>query len=180
MEKKITVSKLDAARRQLETAIQLYFVNGDPVSIHTLTAASYNILRDLNKKRGGSPLIIKELFLVMTKEEHRKEIRDLMNEAENFFKHADRDNESTLDFNPRVSEALIQEACSVYCEISGEYPPLFKLFQGWYMTNNQDLFLLTDENKKLIEELQPIAARLGRAGYFKNLLPVVMKLTHNE
>jgi hypothetical protein len=39
------VSKLDAAKRQLETVIRLYFSNGDPVSIHTLTAAAYNVLR---------------------------------------------------------------------------------------------------------------------------------------
>src|SRR5207245_10811773 len=35
---KITVTKLDAARRQLRTAIRLWFEEGDPVSIHTLAA----------------------------------------------------------------------------------------------------------------------------------------------
>ena len=39
MMKNITVSKLDAAKRQLETVIRLYFFDGDPVSIHTLTSA---------------------------------------------------------------------------------------------------------------------------------------------
>jgi hypothetical protein len=33
--KEFKVSKLDAAKRQLETAIRLYFSDGDPVSIHT-------------------------------------------------------------------------------------------------------------------------------------------------
>jgi hypothetical protein len=37
----ITVRKLAAVRTQLETAISLYFGGGDPVSIHTLTAAAY-------------------------------------------------------------------------------------------------------------------------------------------
>jgi len=50
---KLTISKLDAAKRQLETVIRLYFVHGDPVSIHTLTSAAYNVIRDVNKKRGG-------------------------------------------------------------------------------------------------------------------------------
>jgi hypothetical protein len=30
----LQVSKLDAARRQVETAIRLYFAEADPVSIH--------------------------------------------------------------------------------------------------------------------------------------------------
>lgn len=176
MEKKITVSKLDAARRQLETAIRLYLANGDPVSIHTLTAASYNILKDLNKNRGGPPLVMKEVVLDIVREEYRKEVRDLINAAENFFKHADRDHESTLDFSPNLSETLIQEACSVYRNLSGEYPPLFKLFQGWFIANNQHLFLLTDEHKKIIGALQPNALRLGKEAYFNKLLPVVMNL----
>ena len=56
MEQTIIVAKLDAAKRQLETAIRLYFSNGDPISIHTLAGAAYNIVWDVNKKRGGSPM----------------------------------------------------------------------------------------------------------------------------
>jgi hypothetical protein len=43
------LSKLDVARRQLETAITLYFHESDPVSIHTLTAAAHGVLRDLSR-----------------------------------------------------------------------------------------------------------------------------------
>lgn len=53
------VAKLDAAKRQLETAIRLYFASADPVSIHTLTAAAYQLLLDLNKKAGGEPMFMK-------------------------------------------------------------------------------------------------------------------------
>jgi hypothetical protein len=174
MEKKLTISKLDAARRQIETVIRLYFCNGDPVSIHTLTAASYNILKDLNKKRGGTPLMVKELFLDFTKEDRKKEIRDTINEAENFFKHADRDHEGTLDFIPYLSELMICEACFVYWKLSGEDPPLFKLFRLWYMANKPDYFNLSEEQKKIFADFKP--EQLGREGYFNNFLPLVMKL----
>src|SRR5262245_42997551 len=40
------VSKLDAARRQIRTAIRLFFEDGDTVSIHTLTSAAEELLRD--------------------------------------------------------------------------------------------------------------------------------------
>jgi hypothetical protein len=57
--KKIEISKLDAAKRQLKTAINLYFSYGDPVSIHTLASAAREILYDLNKKHSGMPIPVK-------------------------------------------------------------------------------------------------------------------------
>jgi hypothetical protein len=55
--KKLSITKLDAARRQLETAITLWFHDADPVSVHTLAMAAHGILRALNKKRGGPPML---------------------------------------------------------------------------------------------------------------------------
>jgi hypothetical protein len=43
----LKVSKTDVAKRQIETAIRLWFFSGDPVSIHTLAAAAHQILHDL-------------------------------------------------------------------------------------------------------------------------------------
>ena len=37
---KIRIGKLDAARRQLQAAITLWFNDGDPVAIHYLTRLS--------------------------------------------------------------------------------------------------------------------------------------------
>ena len=51
---KISISKLDAACRQLDCAIELWFADGDPVSIHTLACASHQIIHDIKKL--GHPL----------------------------------------------------------------------------------------------------------------------------
>jgi hypothetical protein len=56
-----TVSKLDAARRQLETAVRLYFCEGDPVSMHTLTSAAYQVLSDINRAQGGRPMLKEQI-----------------------------------------------------------------------------------------------------------------------
>lgn len=173
MRKNLKISKLDAVRRQLETAIRLYFSNGDPVSIHTLTAAAYNITRDINKKMEGSPLLIKELFLKCVREGHEERIRKKLNEAENFFKHADRDHQAVIDFNPELSEMLVLEACSAYYKLSGEFPPLFKLFQSWFIANHQDLFNFPDEQAKVIAMAGQNVIKLGREGYFNKLLPLL-------
>ena len=47
-----TVSKLDAATRQLHMAIRLYFQDADPLGVHTLAGAAHGILEDLSQKRG--------------------------------------------------------------------------------------------------------------------------------
>jgi len=48
----VFINKLEAARRQLDTAIRLTFSNEDALAIHTLAAAAYRILRDILEKQG--------------------------------------------------------------------------------------------------------------------------------
>jgi hypothetical protein len=48
----VHLTKIAAAKRQLDTAIRLYFAHDDELSIHTLVAAAFRILRDLIDKRG--------------------------------------------------------------------------------------------------------------------------------
>lgn len=170
MERKVTISKLDAARQQMETAVRLYFSHGDPISIHTLVAASYNVLRDLNKKCGGVGLVVKEQFLEAVKDECQKEMQARLNAAENFFKHADRDADSSFDFNPDVTELLLFEACSVYFRLSREYPLPLRLFQWWFMANNQDLFNLPDDQRGVFAALGPDIVEFGRERYFNDAL----------
>jgi hypothetical protein len=54
------LSKLDAARRQVDTAIELNFEGRDLVSVWTLAAAAYNILRDLMEKAGRRTMTLKQ------------------------------------------------------------------------------------------------------------------------
>ena len=83
----LKISKLDAARRELESAIRLYFAHGDPVSIHTLAAAAYAVIDDLVAKRGG-PLGFQDLLLKFVRPEGVEIARQKLKEAQNFFKHA--------------------------------------------------------------------------------------------
>jgi len=47
----LKVSKIEAARRQIELSIRLLFHNEDPIGIHSLASAGFRILRDLGKTR---------------------------------------------------------------------------------------------------------------------------------
>ena len=174
--KEFTVSKLDAAKQQLETAIRLYFSDGEPVSIHTLTAAAYNILRDVTKHKGLEPMLIKGQMLDYVIPEYRKMIAEKTVEAENFFKHADRDHEATLDFNPDMSEFLIIDACAQYKKLAGEEPPLFLIYRVWFTANRPDFFIFADEFKKVLKTNAPSIVQMGRAQYFSMVLPFVVNI----
>jgi hypothetical protein len=102
----IKVSKIDAARRQLQTAIKLWFSAGDPVATHTLAFASYEILHAVSKKRDATrpPLIFDSPLIP---EKYRSEVNIAFKKHAYFFKHGDRDPEAVIEFHPRMSEGFI-------------------------------------------------------------------------
>jgi len=99
------ITKIDAARRQLATAIDLWFNDKDAVSIHSLAYAAYDVIHTLSKKHGRRQTLILDSDLV--KDEHRKVSRDAVRRTGNFFKHADHDPDATLEFQPDINEFFI-------------------------------------------------------------------------
>jgi hypothetical protein len=137
MEKKIRISKLDAAKRQLETAIRLYFNYGDTVSIHFLACAAHEILSDLNKNYRGTPMIVSDY---MIKDDAKSRFMNIIRKPQNFFKHADKDPENAIDFKPEVIQYFIFDAIRKYQEITGENVPYFIIFKGWFAAHNIEAF----------------------------------------
>lgn len=87
----LAVSKIDSARRQFDTAIVLWFNDGDPVSIRTLTAAAHQVCKWICEKRlkKKSPLVFSETLWGAEFEKWKKYVL----QAENFFKHAEKDHD---------------------------------------------------------------------------------------
>lgn len=100
----LTIQKLEAARSQLQTAIQLWFADGDPISIHTLTCAAHQILHDMHVQRGGAPLLFDSIFV---KDGRLAEWNRGVKAPMNFFKHADRDANGTMAFDPSLTECFL-------------------------------------------------------------------------
>jgi hypothetical protein len=102
----IRIGKLDAARRQLGTAITLWFNDGDPVSVHALAYAAYEVVHAISKKRDPNR---RDLIFdsALVKDEYRREFNAVIRKHANFFKHADKDGDSVIEFNPALSELFI-------------------------------------------------------------------------
>lgn len=166
--KSVKITKLDAAKRQLEIAIRLYFNNADPVSIHTLTRAAHTILSDLNKKFSGKPMMMSD-YLV--KDEYKKMFRDKLNEAKNHFKHANKDPNASIDFNAEINDKYIYDACTKYEELTGETVLYFRIFISWFVSKNIGYFTFSAEEEAKVLSIQK---RYGnsRNEYFSDMLAV--------
>ena len=127
----MNVSKIDAAKRQLETAITLYFSNTDPVSVHTLAAAAHEILYVICKARGLES-VLKDIAKRKIRKGKEKEYIDKLHEAQNFFKHGRRDPDASHKFKPELTEFFIYDACFMYIQLTKETPKPFFIFNFWF------------------------------------------------
>ncbi len=143
------ISKLDAARRQLDIAILLYFKDADPVSIHTLTAAAHQILIDISRPEGIRSFM-KDSALDIIRKDKAKEYLLMINEAENFFKHAEKDQHTLLKFNPLQTESLLMDAVEMYMQHTNEKPVDMSIFRVWFLLKNPEI--VSDEIKKQLQQ----------------------------
>jgi hypothetical protein len=137
--KKLPITKLDAARRQLETAITLWFHDADPVSVHTLAMAVHGILRGLNKKRGGRPMLGDPMPCIRPGFE--KLAADIVVRSSNFFKHGAKDPLATDYFAPELNECIILDACNALMEVAQEKRPLMWTFIVYLAIHQPRVFL---------------------------------------
>jgi hypothetical protein len=171
----LKVSKTDAAKRQIETAIRLWFFSGDPVAIHTLAAAAHQILHDLGKKRGVST-ILRDLPGI--RPERKKELRALVSRYENFFKHADRDPDALLEFNPDATELFILDAVFTYENLTQEVSPILSTFKAW-MLIREPRYMKKEDRETLIERLSACSTdftRIPKAEFFTDYQSLLMRL----
>lgn len=130
------LTKADVAKRQLVTAIRLFFEDADPVSVYTLAANAWEIIDTLCTLSGVDSASNQS-------REHaagRDLKRDYINSPyRNFFKHADRDPDGTLTgFDDGKNDALLFLAAEDYLRLNSESPLELQVYQMWYLTINRE------------------------------------------
>ena len=133
-----TITKLEAARRQLDQAIKLFFEGRDALSIHTLASAAQGILRDIAKATGAQHLSILHDHPQISPE-HRKDWVRAINAPRNFFKHADNDPNGTLKFSEIENENLLLDSVLLYNTVAQQYLSAANVYIGWFTTKNPEL-----------------------------------------
>jgi len=122
---------LQAAERQLSVATELHFRDFDPIAIHTLTAASDNVIRDLSKHAKAPLMAVKDYFPTTVAANKRKDVSEWVNSFENFLKHADRDPTGTIELDPNITESMLQDAWAQYERLGGTLSEAGKIFKLW-------------------------------------------------
>ena len=146
----IQLTKLEAARRQINTAIRMYFLDMDIISTHAVLAGGLQIVSDLATKKGQR--VGFEEFLAPIVKERRKEFLLIIREPQNFLKHADREGHATAIYEYRTEalEIYLYLAAQAYQTFTGKATPEIKSVIAWISFRNPEI-LLEDEYKKNVD-----------------------------
>jgi len=119
------VSKLDIAKRQLETAIDLHFTGGDYLAVITLAGAAEEILGKLLQRQGDRAMIddLVELDRELTGGRPFEEIRKEANGARNSLKHANDPSEDQVTIDPGEAIAMLARAIVNYAWLTKSATP---------------------------------------------------------
>ncbi|MBT3864792.1 hypothetical protein HOF67_02050 [Candidatus Peregrinibacteria bacterium] len=144
------IKKIDVAKRQLDTAIIMFFEKKDPIAIHTVACAAYDILRNLvGDKKVKELQTLKDNSLISEKQ--KKDWYRELNRPQNFFKHAKKDPLETLDFQPQITEFFIGDACNLYRYLTKDFSSAMVVFSTWYFMKNPN-FLKSEEKRHLYKK----------------------------
>jgi hypothetical protein len=121
----VTFTKLDIARRQINTAVWLWFNGADIVSVHTLAAAAHRIVLGLSGNPEVIPLPFDAANLpagLTTK---------MFAKAQSFLGPAPEDPDKIIELNPILTELYLFLVISAYTEFAiddDSYHPLMSAF----------------------------------------------------
>ena len=127
----LNLNKFEVAERQLNQAIQLFFDEGDPVSIHTLAEAAAQLLYDIRDEFGAKSLT-RDSDLI--RPEFKKEWLASLFSSRNFFKHADRDPKAVHEFKEEFNHFSIMDAVNMYLTAKRSWTPESIVFLQWFCT----------------------------------------------
>ena len=128
------ITKLEAAHRQLKTAIRMYFNDEDLAAIHTLVCAAREIYEKHCAAQGVDRMF--EQIEAANPGRTRKQLWDILNGPRNFLKHpeASMDLSATLELDDEMNAAMLWVACHDCGMLCGESrPPEVDAYILWFL-----------------------------------------------
>lgn len=163
----LQIDKKWAAIRQTETAIWLWFDYGDPVSIHTLSKASNDLLATLSEVKGKRTSILKTWL-----DGQPPRIQKFVSKVDNYFKHGYRDINEDLDFLPFYSEIVLMDSADCCTFLYGRATPMMRLFWTRFMVCNRDLIAAEELDPLIVQATDMYGLdRVSRREFFNKLWP---------
>jgi hypothetical protein len=162
------ISKQDAARRQLETAIELYFCDGDLLSVFILANNAFKITEDLQLRRSSNTADLKhdqygDTFLGAMRSSLSKEefssINTEMGKLAGYLKHADRENDVIPEPREEKVLALLFFAIQNYMIVFQETTPALYYTRIYFVyrfnkDRKEEKLVLDDETLKYASRVE--------------------------
>jgi hypothetical protein len=175
------ITKTDAAERQLNTAIRLFFENRNHLSSYALAVASREITDALIQRRRselyqrelarvGDPLKVRlsyweEMNILIDKDKFDKNFKDkfdmnfatLHNKLQNFLKHAKTDPDAEIEpFTTKQLALVILTAITNYTLLTQHWTAEMATFFAWFVVAEPQLIKSEPENvmTKAIAEMR--------------------------
>jgi hypothetical protein len=128
----VLITRIDAALRQLNEAIRMFFEGRDDVAIHTLAGAASGVLHDLAGQEGVTTWL-DQINAISTKDDVEWREKALR-QCQNFFKHADAEGQTrgdTIEYS--LGETVCILMAAVYAANALGVPPTaeYIVFAGW-------------------------------------------------
>jgi len=140
------ISKLEAAQRQLDCAIRLYFAEDDLLAVHSLSRAAFRILFDLYPKKSVDGFANDLAGLI---EEFGW---GEFNRISNFLKHADSDPDQVIDEEYETDTQMgIGFAIILHHRLAKSFTPEMRAFDEWMKITHPDHFKLPPDADPAIE-----------------------------
>lgn len=126
------LTKVEAAKRQLKCAIELFFNLGDAVAVHTLAGAVVG-LTDPLLKTIGKPSLIEEMFADRGGDyicESYKTFKQFVN----WFKHADRDASAKIVFHESYNDFVLWWGTKNVANLIGDMTFEMQVLDFWFIS----------------------------------------------
>jgi len=137
--KKQTVTKLDAAKRQLCTAIRMFFADYDVLSVYTLAHAALEIFERRPKKEGGPKIRHFDVLKTTCPHLNEKDAWDYLHSVKNFFKHGGSLKSSVVFHEEAVDSVLYFACCNCVNETAPDQPVQVDAFIIWFLATKAEI-----------------------------------------
>jgi len=101
----------------------------------------------------------------------------MLSSYENFFKHADKDPDKLLEFNPVATEMFLFDAVFTYQALTTEIPPLMGTFKIWALIHYP---YIRDETAKTLFNSLPYGTEnawkdMEKGAFLGSFMPIALK-----
>jgi hypothetical protein len=159
------ITRQDAIEHQLNTAIWLWFHEGEIISIHTLACSALKIAHDVAVMMNKPPSM-----LIGVRGNRDRDIGKASMEPQNFFKHARKDPDAVLNFNPGMTPYHMYDALMLYQEIYNDMSPHMDLFLLRFRLDYPEIFSgVMPTLPRTVSTSKPLGG-MTRTGFLTRLL----------